>query len=129
MRHLLLLSAIALLGAACATTGTGGEAGSIDGDWVLAEGPTVPDDRTATLTIEGDRLSGTLCNTFGADVDRSGDGFVAGPIVRTEMSCGPEVDAAENAYLDALAAATTATTEDGRLVLTGPDVRLVFAPA
>lgn len=125
MRHVALLTAIALFGAACASVGAG-SGSAIDGDWVLSEGSTVPDGRTAALTIEGDRLSGTFCNTYGADVDRSGDGFVAGPIVRTEMSCGAEVDAAENAYLDALAAVTDAGVEDGRLVLTGPDVRLTF---
>ena len=84
-----------------------------------------PLDGPATLEIGVDgRITGQApCNRWFARGNPA-PGFVLPPIGSTKRAC-PQL-AAESAYFQALGAATTATLEDNRLVLSAPGSELVF---
>ncbi len=157
-RLITLAAALALTVAACggavddpgADPGTdpapGGPAADqdagLDGEWRLVEGQgpegrvPIPDDAAITLSIDGTDWGGTAaCNSYGGSVtvDEDGQVSLAGFAV-TEMACPePGLMDAEAAYLAALTQVDTARIEpdqddEDHLVLTGPEVRLRFAP-
>jgi heat shock protein HslJ len=116
-----IVAVVGIIGA-CA----GPETASIDGDWVLVDGLTTAEDWPVTMEVDGEAWGARVCNSMGGAVDRSGGRFVVGEIERTAMSCGTEVDAVEEAFLEAIASVDRASVEAGRLVLTGTDVSLSF---
>ncbi|HIE21301.1 MAG TPA: META domain-containing protein, partial [Acidimicrobiia bacterium] len=81
-----------------------------------------------TLTVEGDRVSGTAaCNGYGGTLRLSGDRFSVDNLAVTEMACfPPETMESEQAFLEALIDVDTVEVADGRLVLRGETVELVF---
>jgi len=114
----------------------GGAATDLDGGWELVRGigpdGAVPLVASApiTLVIEGTRWGGTAaCNTYTGEVQVDGGRLTNTGYAVTEMYClDDDVMASEAAYLAALQAATQVSLESGELVLTGPDVELVFRP-
>ncbi len=123
------LAALLLL-AAC----TQGEAGgvteaAIAHDWRLVSlnGQAFAARATLDLTEAGRAAGQAPCNRyFGA---REGElpAFRLAGVGATRMACADL--AAEDDFLRALGAVRAAALEEGRLVLTGPEVRLEFAPA
>ncbi|MFP5309634.1 MAG: META domain-containing protein [Actinomycetes bacterium] len=121
--------------------GAGGAGGGIEQSafdtWVLVEGVDVPADTRIDLVLaredDGSISAGgtAACNSYGGTVEL-GDGtfaFVDG-IAVTEMACeDPALMDAEATYLGLLQGVDTWALESPRLVLTGPDVRLVYEPA
>jgi heat shock protein HslJ len=101
MRMLVVIVAAAGIIGACA----GPETASIDGDWVLVDGLTTPEDWPVTMEVDGEAWSARVCNSMGGELDRSRNRFVVGEIERTAMSCGTEVDAVEEAFLEPISSA------------------------
>jgi heat shock protein HslJ len=146
MRRLLTLPVLLLVLAGCGQL-SGGASASLDGTtrapagaWRLTAGTTTdgaldlagnPD---VTLEVDGSTVRGvSACNHYTGTVRVEGDRFVVEELGGTEMGCEPEVMALEQRYLTALATvdtveAGTAETGSRRLVLTGTDVRLEYAP-
>jgi heat shock protein HslJ len=139
-RHLAVLVGVVVGITACAA-GSGdpavdGPDGPLYGAWTLTSGAgpdgevPVDDGVEVTLSIDLEEWSGTVCNTYGAEVDVTEEGGVSvrgDGIRRTEMAClEPQVMEAEVAYLDALPLVTAWRVEDGVLTLDGDDVTLVF---
>ncbi len=106
------------------------------GSWQLASGstasgemPLVPD-APVTLEVAADgAVSGrSACNQYSGTATVDGASLTFGPLATTLMACEDAVMVVESAYQQALAQVDAgARTADG-LVLTGPDVELVFAP-
>ncbi len=108
----------------------------LDGDWTLSDatGLTLDEGNPITMTVDGDRVSGSsACNRFMGALKVSGDTVAFGPLGGTEMACSPaSVMQLEQAFLAALQSAETARLENNTLTLTGPDSTLTFvttAPA
>jgi heat shock protein HslJ len=132
-----MLVLFALVAAACGagSSQTGyGDAPSIEGAWQLEsgtlDGAAVPivDTHPITLTVEGDEVFGTAaCNGYGGKVDVSGDSFSVGPLGVNEMACfPPETMESEQIFLDALVEVDVVEVAEGRLILRGETVELVF---
>ena len=132
-----------LLLAGCLLGGLlGGCGGSADdaapdptGEWELVElwrGSTVkqaPVGGRATLTVGDGTLGGTsYCNEYGGGYRLDGDELTVGDLSSTERGCEPELMTAETVYLAALGTVERVGSDDGYLVLTGPDVELRFRP-
>lgn len=104
------------------------------GTWVLDEGTVddrsidVPDGSRITLTPgQDDQVGGSSgCNGYGATVDIDGERVDFNITGGTDMGCASEVMAAEKDYLEALPQVTHASSQDGTLHLSGPDVALTF---
>ncbi|MGD9958931.1 META domain-containing protein [Nocardioides sp.] len=103
---------------------------SLDGDWTLnaATGLTLDDGNPVTLTIDGDRVSGSsACNRYMGSLTTSGTQVTFGPLGGTEMACSPaSVMQLEQDYLAALQAATSAEVDGNTLTVTGPESTLTF---
>lgn len=86
--------------------------------------------RELTLVLRPRQLSGFGgCNEFGARARIEGERVrLRGPLTSTLMGCGEEINAVEDAYLDALREVERQEMKDGRLVLTGPETELLFEP-
>jgi heat shock protein HslJ len=132
-----LVTVLVLLAAACGETGTGaGEGGlDLDGDWVLVEGTgpdgevPIADAQAPTLSIDGDRWGGTVCNSYGGTARVDGDQVTIDELAWTEMWCeDEELMASESAFLAVFPAVEQVARDGDRLVLTGPDVELVYDP-
>ena len=103
------------------------------GTWRLTEGrgpdgevPLIKGYRI-TLDIEGGRVVGkSACNTYGGNIDTTGDSLRFDGLGGTEMGCARPVMRSEEAYLDALTVADTIEREGDTLTLTGPDAQLLF---
>ena len=108
---------------------------SITGDWRLvsgtgASGPITPSATPVTLKINGQGSGGSGgCNAFGAIASASTTGaFTIRLGIHTDMACvGAGRDITEQHYFAALARITTASMQNGELVLSGPGVSLTFA--
>jgi heat shock protein HslJ len=106
----------------------------LDGDWLLERGvldgrplPMAAGSRI-TMTIDGKKIGGvSACNTYAGTIERDGDEIRISALTATEMACDEPVMASEAAYVRALAAATAAARDDGRLVLSGPSVELRYS--
>ena len=94
-------------------------------DWVLTEVDGKPVAYSATLMIDGTRLSGKApCNRYSGEIRGTPPDITFGPIAATRMACDGLAD--ETAYFEALRAVTQMVDEDGTLTLTGPAHVLTF---
>lgn len=132
MKIAVLAALLVGLTAACTSTG------SIEGNWVL-DSATAPDGAipvdvgtTPTLRLDSGRINGqSHCNSYSGEyrANTSGRFEIPGGLAVTEMACAdPNAMTAEQRFFDALMAVESFGIEDGNLVLTGEDVRLVFTP-
>ena len=123
---------IATMAVALSACFAGTQDASADGQWELTDGvvtgtPLLPiETHPVTLTIDGSEFGGTAaCNLYGGQLP--GGGFTMRQISVTEMACSPpETMELEALYLDGLGRVESSSVEDGSLVLTGPETRLVF---
>ena len=105
------------------------EAGSLAGNWVLADlnGGGAP--AGITLSFEGGdqerRVSGTGgCNRFTGRWTQDGEAVRLGPLAATRMACPPAIMDVEQRLLAALAAVTMLrSTPGGEALLSSPDGR------
>lgn len=141
-----LATLLAVVVSACAGTGdddpvanAGLEVGT---SWVLTsmtvDGAQVALIEASPVTLERteEGISGTsACNQYGtgsqAITDRQDQpGLVFPPMFSTMMACmEPGVMELEAAYLDAMAKATSITSDGDALVISGPTATMRFAPA
>jgi len=105
----------------------------IDGGWRLVDGrgPDGPipqgDEIEITLEIEGTTIGGrSACNQYFADVIRDGERFEIQGVGGTEMGCPGRRMEAEGLYVQALSAVKTQRMEGDVLVLSGPQVELLY---
>ena len=106
----------------------------IQGQWTLVEASDSQgaiDTRVSAIvmTVDDSTLSGSVCNHFGGDYALSGSTLKVGPLMTTEMWCQtPDgIMDVESRFVEALGKANTVRFEGTNLVLTGVDIRLVFA--
>jgi heat shock protein HslJ len=138
LRGVLLLAAAVVSLPGCAGAADGGTPrpapeAVLVGSWELVEvsrdGAAVPlpGDGGGMLVIESGGLRGqSFCNSFSGSYRLRGGALAIGGLGGTEMSCAPDVMAAEQAYLTALGGADTAAVRDGELVLSGQGAELRF---
>jgi heat shock protein HslJ len=106
---------------------------SFEGTWVLTSGRS-PDGEIETteiypitLTIENGSVSGiAACNEYGGDAETSGGRFRWRNGGINQMGCFPEVNEAETRYVESLVTADSIERTDDRLILSGPEVELVY---
>ncbi len=133
-----LLVGVALVASACAQPvdpSASSSAGGPDGVWVLVSGVPTVQGAAITISFDGSQIGGrAACNTYGGTAS-IGDGTIAipaggpgGTFFMTEMGCEPQVQASEQAFVDAIFAVTAWSIDGGQLVLSGPAVTLVFDP-
>jgi heat shock protein HslJ len=129
--------AAALVLAACGGSGEPAAEGTPDptGDWVLVEGRgqdgplTLVEGSPVTLTVDAERWGGVAaCNSYGGSVSLDGDRLTFDDgIAVTEMAClDDDVMTLEATYLTAFRAAERVELSGSQLVLSGPDVELVY---
>jgi heat shock protein HslJ len=106
----------------------------IQGQWTLIEAKDATGDidvslTTIVLTASSTELSGSVCNTFSGSYSLSGTTLTVGPIATTEMWCESPAGLmdVESRFVNALSQSNTVRYEGTNLVLTGVDIRLVFA--
>jgi heat shock protein HslJ len=87
--------------------------------WVLVRGlAELPDGTTVDAVFEDGQIAGQgPCNRYFADATIDGSSLAIGPVGATKMSCGPALDAAEQAYVAALGTVASFTIADGTLTL------------
>ena len=124
----------ALLGVLSACSSILPDAGGLDGEWRLVSGTwqgrpvEVREDAPVTLTVDGATAGGrSACNSYFANLERSGNGARFTGIGGTEMGCDVAVMALESVYVAALAAVTRWQRDGDRLTLSGTDVELTYA--
>jgi heat shock protein HslJ len=141
MRTVLAVVAVLVALGGCGPAGAGppgagdGTSDVLDGSWRLT-GAITPDGRLdlapgrdVTLDVVGREVRGvSACNHYFATVRPAGTDIRFAGIGGTEMGCEPDVMAVEQQYLAALAVVDGATARADGLVLTGPEVRLEYAP-
>lgn len=105
----------------------------IDGGWRLVDGrgPDGPipkgEQIEITLDIAGTEIGGrSACNQYFAEVRRDGDRFEVDGVGGTEVGCATRVMQAEERYLDALERVRSQRMEGEVLVLSGPQVELLY---
>lgn len=134
MRYTLIL--LLLIVACGSAEGPSDEA--VIGDWHLLEGSTggaeipIVEEYPITISFSEDGTVGLRsgCNQGGGTYDLVDGELIFGQgLSTTEMACEPDVMASEGAFLSAITQAETASVEADRLVLSGPDARLVFGTA
>jgi heat shock protein HslJ len=132
---LAILAVIAsVFGIVTALNQSGTASAHLQGQWALIEasdaGGNIDTTLTATLlTVDDSTVSGSVCNRFSGDYSLKGTTLTIGPIASTEMWC-PSPDGlmdVESRFITALSQANTVRYEGTNLVLTGVDIRLVFA--
>lgn len=106
----------------------------ITGTWTLidaedASGEIDVSPTAVVLTVDDSTIGGTVCNHFGGEYSISGSTLSIASLANTEMWCETPAGIMdlESRFLPALAAANTVRFEGTNLVLTGVDIRLVFA--
>ena len=118
LRFLTLLLGVAVGHAAIAQTAT-------PVDWVLTDVDGAPAAYSATLTIDGNRLSGKApCNRYSGELLGTPPDVTIGPMIATRMAC--DALAEEGAYLAALAGVTQMVDGGGTLTLSGAGHVLVY---
>lgn len=130
MRRFAVVLTLALSTVACLGSDF---ADSLEGSWQLTSGTVsgepipILDSHPITIVFDGEQVSGTAsCNGYGGSYDLSGSAISFGNLAMTEMACDPpETMEAEGRYAQGLMAVTTVAI-DGDLILTGPDVELIF---
>lgn len=100
------------------------------GEWKLESlnGNPLVGDSEITLMFEEERVGGSAgCNAYGGQVESSGAKIQFGGLNMTLMACTEAgVMAQESAYLAALGAVEALRVEGEKLILSGPEVELVF---
>ena len=106
----------------------------ISGQWTLIEASDAAGDidvspTAVVMTVDDKTLGGTVCNHFGGSYSIDGSSITVAGLMKTEMWCGsPEgIMDFESRFTAALGAVNTVRFEGTNLVLTGVDIRLVFA--
>jgi heat shock protein HslJ len=130
MKRFVVIVGLALSTAACLGSDF---ADSLEGSWQLSsgtvDGEPIPilDSHPISIVFDGEQVSGTAsCNGYGGSYELSGSAISFGNLAMTEMACDPpETMEAEGRYAQGLTAVTTVAI-DGDLILTGPDVELIF---
>jgi heat shock protein HslJ len=80
-----------------------------------------------TAKLSNGTIAGSAgCNQFTAPYTLEGETLTVGDIVTTRMACDGPVMQQEQAFVDALGAATSLTIDGTSLVLTHPDGQLIF---
>jgi heat shock protein HslJ len=101
-----------------------------DGEWQLESlnGNPPVEDTEVTLVFEEERAGGSSgCNSYGGPVEVDGEKIQFGEMVMTLMACTDAgVMEQETSYLAALGAVETFKVEGEQLMLSGPEVELVF---
>ncbi len=95
---------------------------SLNGAEVTGSAPTLSFKEDGSLSGSGG------CNRYGGSYTLTDGKLSAGPLFSTMMACSETAMAQERAFLDGLEAATSARVEDGKLILEGENIRLVFEP-
>lgn len=100
------------------------------GEWTLVSlnGAPLVEDTEINLVFEEDRVGGSAgCNSYGGTFESGGAGIDITSLTITLMACTDAgVMAQESAYLGALEAVETFELDGEKLLLSGPDVELVF---
>lgn len=106
----------------------------ITGQWTLVEAHDSAGDidispTAVVLTVDDTTLSGQVCNHFGGGYSLNGSTITVKDLAMTEMWCqSPDgIMDMETRFVTALGKANTVRFEGTNLVLTGVDIRLVFA--
>jgi heat shock protein HslJ len=126
-----LLAATALVLAGCTSL----PAESFDGNWSLtsatdAQGTLVDGVDGGTLvTIDGDEISGQICNNWGGNIAIDGSSVVISSVYSTKMACNkPDgIMDFEMRFLNDLSLITSIELVNGGLRLTSDAVTLDFA--
>lgn len=132
------LSVIALLVVGCGTPAgrppPASQTSGYDGEWWLVTGfgpdgkVTVPRGYEATMTIEGNTISGVaVCNHYSGEVEIAGNSFRATAGEMTEMGCPGAAGEGEQAFISALLDATRIDRHDAELILDGGSSELRFS--
>jgi heat shock protein HslJ len=145
LSRVLLAGAVVVVAAGCsASDGGSGAAPSDDtaldltGSWQLVSASTASGeiplvaDAPVTLEVAADgTVSGrSACNRYSGTATIEGASLAFGPLAATRMACEGTVMTVESMYQQALATVDSgARTARDSLVLTGPDVELVFISA
>lgn len=127
MKVLLLCASCLLALGACRGETPASVFGGSDQIWTLKtlNGQVFPATATLTIPKTGEINGRAPCNRYFGALTGTYPAFNAGPIGSTKMAC-PNMRA-ENAYLDALGSATTATVSNNTLTLTnGSGLEMVF---
>lgn len=100
------------------------------GEWTLVSlnGAPLVEDTEINLVFEEDRVGGSAgCNSYGGTFESGGAGIDITSLTITLMACTDAgVMAQESTYLGALEAVETFELDGEKLLLSGPDVELVF---
>ncbi len=105
---------------------------TLTGPWrvvAMSDGPAIPADAEAIFDFRQDRISGrAFCNRFNASFEREGPEMTFGQAATTRMACPPLLMALEQAFLDVLGKANSATVDArGMLTIRTPDGRSITA--
>lgn len=142
-RSFTIPATLAVVGVLLLGACSGGESSPVEtvqGSWRLTtmtvddvahplDGPRA---KPLTMVVDGVIATGSAgCNAWGANVTEDGDTLDLQDLAQTAIGCRPSLVATENAFMEGLAAVSSATLEDDGLVLSGDGVELVFevAPA
>lgn len=113
---------------------SGSTAEHVTGEWTLTAASDTAGaiDVSATavvLTIDDTTITGRVCNSFGGDYSLVGSTLKIGSLAQTEMYCtSPDgIMDLESRFVTALGNVNTARYEGTNLILTGVNIRLVFA--
>ena len=100
------------------------------GEWTLVSlnGAPLAEDTEINLVFEENRVGGSAgCNSYGGTFDSGGTSINITDLTMTLMACTDAgVMEQESAYLAALESVETFELDENSLVLSGPDVELVF---
>lgn len=131
------LAAMFLVGSLSVVTGCSPTPVATDlyGQWVLVAGTDSTGQLDSTVTevtldIGNKTVGGRVCNSYGGEFTGPANDLTIGPLAATEMYC-TEPDGImdlETRFLTDLDAVRSGEVVDGRLILTGPDITLEFAP-
>ena len=125
LRSAFILMLSVLMLATCART-----SGLPGGAWELVSlnGEPVVEGTTISLEIKDGQAGGSSgCNSYGAEVTIDGEKITFGDMNMTLMACTDAgVMAQEGTYLGALGTVERFEVEGEQLVLSGPEVELVF---
>lgn len=106
----------------------------ITGQWTLVDARDSAGDIDTTptavvLTVDDTTVSGKVCNSFSGGYSLNGSTLAIDNLAITEMYCTEPAGIMdmETRFVTALGAANTVRYEGTNLVVTGVDIRLVFA--
>jgi len=102
----------------------------LDGtSWVLESGVPIVEGYEIRLFFAGEVVGGfDGCSGFGGIYSTNGQAVTIGSLSGTEQACADEVMVAASSFSGSLQASTSYAFKDGRLVINGSGVELVFSP-